>query len=70
MFLHGVETIEVEQGARKINVVKSAVIGLIGIAPTGAKNELVLVNSDTQAAAFGKQVPGFTIPQALDAILQ
>jgi len=70
MFLHGVETIEVEQGARKINVVKSAVIGLIGIAPTGAKNELVLVNSDTQAAAFGKQVPGFTIPQALDAIFK
>ncbi len=34
-YLHGVETIEVENGARPVKTVKSAVIGLIGTAPMG-----------------------------------
>ena len=68
-FLHGVETIESLKGPRPITVVKSSVIGLIGTAPKGAINTCVLVSSDTDAAQFGSQLPGFTIPQALEAIL-
>jgi phage tail sheath protein FI len=67
-FLHGVETIEVEKGARPIRTVKSAVIGLIGTAPTGAVNTPTIVLSDRQAAQFGGQLSGFSVPQALDAI--
>lgn len=67
-FLHGVETVEVQKGARPVRVVRSAVIGLVGIAPAGPENELTLVQSDTDAAVFGAAVPGFTIPQAIDAI--
>lgn len=67
-YLHGVETIEVERGARPVKTVKSAVIGLIGTAPMGPVNVATLSLSEKDAAAFGKQLPGFTIPQALDAI--
>ncbi|HEM8625843.1 TPA: phage tail sheath subtilisin-like domain-containing protein [Citrobacter farmeri] len=67
-FLHGVETIEVENGVRPVKTVKSAVIGLIGTAPMGGVNVLTQCLSDKDAAAFGSQMPGFTIPQALDAI--
>ncbi|MFP1724064.1 phage tail sheath subtilisin-like domain-containing protein [Lonsdalea quercina] len=67
-YLHGVETVEVETGARPIKTVKSAVIGLIGTAPMGPVNDVTLCVSETNAAQFGSQVSGFTIPQALDAI--
>ncbi|EGK2838492.1 phage tail sheath family protein, partial [Escherichia coli] len=67
-YLHGVETIEVENGARPVKTVKSAVIGLIGTAPMGDVNTLVQCLSEKDAAAFGSQLTGFTIPQALDAI--
>lgn len=67
-FLHGVETIEVNTGTRTIQVVKTAVIGLIGIAPKGDKNKPILVNNDRDAAQFGSQIPGFSIPQSLNAI--
>ena len=67
-YLHGVETIEVEKGKRPVRTVKSAVIGLIGTAPIGAVNLATLTLSEKDAAAFGSQLPGFTIPQALDAI--
>lgn len=69
-YLHGVETIEVQQGPRAVQVVKSSVIALVGIAPSGPVNEPILVLSPTDAAQFGQMLPGFTIPQALDAILQ
>jgi len=69
-YLHGVETVELNTGARAILVVKSAVIGLIGIAPTGDKNTPILVSSDRDAAQFGSKVPGFSIPQSLDAIFK
>lgn len=68
-FLHGVETIRINKGSRPISVVKSAVIGIVGIAPKGNAQSLVLVNTEKDAAAFGSQITGFTIPQALDAIL-
>lgn len=67
-YLHGVETIEVNTGPRTVTVIKSSVICLVGIAPIGPVNELTLVVSPAQAAQFGQKLPGFTIPQALDAI--
>ncbi len=67
-YLHGVETIEVERGPRPVRTVKSAVIGLIGTAPTGPVNGTILSLSEKDAAQFGPQLAGFTIPQALDAI--
>ncbi|ECA8970964.1 phage tail sheath family protein [Salmonella enterica subsp. enterica serovar Omuna] len=67
-YLHGVETIEIERGPRPVRTVKSAVIGLVGIAPAGPVNEAVLCLSESDAAQFGSQVSGFSIPQALDAI--
>jgi len=67
-YLHGVETSEVERGPRPVSTVKSAVIALIGTAPMGDTNVATLVLSEKQAAAFGATQPGFTIPQALDAI--
>jgi uncharacterized protein len=67
-FLHGVETIEIPTGSRPISVVKSGVIGLAGIAPKGVKNSLILVSKESDAAQFGSQLPGFTIPQSLDVI--
>lgn len=68
-FLHGVETIEATKGPRPITVVKSAVIGLVGFAPKGALNTPILVLGDTDAAQFGSRIPGFDIPDALNAIL-
>lgn len=67
-FLHGVETLEANKGPRPINIVKSAVIGLIGLAPKGAKDSPIQVLGEADAAQFGSMLPGFTIPQALAAI--
>ncbi|MDR0996757.1 MAG: phage tail sheath subtilisin-like domain-containing protein [Zoogloeaceae bacterium] len=69
-FLHGIETIEILTGPRPIRQVKTAVVGLIGTAPTGAVNAPTLVLSDADAVQFGDMAVagGFTIPQALNAI--
>lgn len=67
-FLHGVETIEVTSGARPINVARSAVVGIVGIAPTGQRNVPIAVTNEVEAAQFGLQVPGFNIPKALKAL--
>lgn len=69
-FLHGTETITIDQGPRSVLVVKSAVIGLVGIAPSGPINTPILVQSDSDAAQFGDKLPGFNIPQAIDAIFK
>lgn len=69
-YLHGAEIIELPNGTVPISVVKSAVVGLVGIAPKGALNELILVKNPTDAAALGAQLTGFSIPQALDAIFK
>lgn len=69
-FLHGVETIELQEGTRAVSEVRTAVIGLIGIAPTEyGKNKCILIKNDVEAAAFGKSVPGFDIPQSLNHII-
>ena len=67
-YLHGVETIELKKGPVPVQVVKSAVVGLVGIAPKGSKNTLTLVQNVQDAAQFGSELPGFNIPQALAAI--
>jgi len=67
-YLHGIETIEVERGPRAVRVVKSAVIALVGTAPTGPVNALSLCLSVRDDAAFGPDVPGFGIPEALEGI--
>ncbi|WP_019561744.1 phage tail sheath subtilisin-like domain-containing protein [Caldimonas manganoxidans] len=69
-FLHGVETVEILKGPRPIRQVKTAVVGLIGTAPTGPLNTPTIVLSERDAAAFGEAqyASGYTIPQALDAI--
>lgn len=67
-FLHGIETIEIDQGPRPITEVKTAVIGLVGIAPTGEAQKCILVRNDVDAAQFGKRLPGFNIPDSLEHI--
>lgn len=68
-FLHGIETINLSKGPRPVTEVRTAVIGLVGIAPTAfGKNVCVLVKNDVDAANFGKELPGFDIPQALNLI--
>ena len=75
-FLHGVETIEVEKGARTVKTVKTAVIGLVGTAPIEdvseeyrTVNEPVLILNEVDAVKyFGESKAGYTIPQALNAI--
>lgn len=69
-YLHGVETINIQSGPVPVTIVKSAVIGLIGIAPAGPINSIIQVNGTKDAAQFGSPVPGFTIPQAIAAIFK
>lgn len=76
-FLHGVETVEFQQGPSKIETIASAVIGLVGSAPiqtvaVGDRtvNTPVLITNDKDAAKFfGADTAGYTIPSALKAIL-
>ncbi len=67
-YLHGIETTEVESGARVIKVVKSAVIAVVGSAPTGPVNTLTLAQTITDDAQFGPELSGFGIPEALAGI--
>ncbi len=75
-FLHGVETIEITKGARTIQTVKTAVIGIIGTAPIDeveqeyrTVNEPTLILNETEAVKyFGNSKVGYTIPDALDAM--
>lgn len=69
-YLHGVETVEVENGPRPVKTVKSAVIGLVGMAPIGPVNEPILCLSEKDMAQFGSGLDGFTIPQALRSLYQ
>ena len=67
---HGVETVEIDRGPRPVKEVRTAAILLVGTAPSGPRQEITLVRSKRDAAQFGKQVEGYTIPQALDAIFK
>ncbi|MFJ4141420.1 phage tail sheath subtilisin-like domain-containing protein [Pseudomonas sp. NPDC089734] len=68
-YLHGIETIEISRGPRAIRGVKSAVIALVGTAPTGPVNAVTLSLNDTDGAKFGPgDLDGFSIPKALEGI--
>lgn len=64
-FLHGIEHINVASDFAPVNDVVTAVIGLIGTAPEGKQNELVLCTNEKDDARFGYSG---TIPEALRAI--
>lgn len=69
-FLHGVEVVEIDTGARTIRTVKSAVVGLVGTAPLADAalfplDTPVLVTRLTEAAALGTTG---TLPAAMDDI--
>lgn len=68
-FLHGVEVIELDDGARPIQTVKSSVIGLVGTAPKGPVNTptLILGSRSEAVKIFGDNM-NYTIPKALDGI--
>jgi phage tail sheath protein FI len=72
-FLHGVEVIELNDGARPIQTVKSSVIGLVGTAPQGPVNTPTLILGSRAKAVeiFGANDDtnkDYTIPKALDGI--
>ena len=72
-FLHGVEIIEINDGARPIQTVKSSVIGLVGTAPQGPVNTPTLILGSRAKAVeiFGANDDAnkdYTIPKALDGI--
>ncbi|MDH5766561.1 MAG: phage tail protein, partial [Gammaproteobacteria bacterium] len=70
-FLHGVEVVQIDTGARPIRTVRSSVIGLIGTAPgadetTFPLNTPVLIAGNrTEAALLGDTG---TLPAAIDGI--
>jgi len=70
-FLHGVEVIQIDTGARPIRTVRSSVIGLIGTAP-GAdtvafplNTPVLIAGNRTEAALLGDTG---TLPDAIDGI--
>ena len=71
-FLHGVEVVELDGGARPIRTVKSSVIGLIGTAPDADATKfplntpVLIAGSRTEAATLGANG---TLPQAIDGIM-
>ena len=67
-FLHGVETITLDRSPRPVQQARSAVIGVVGIAPAGPVNQPTLLLSPADAAQFGKAYAGFSLPQALEDI--
>ncbi len=70
-FLHGVEVIEIDDGLRTIQTVKSSIIGLIGTAPDADNNEwplntpVLLNNAPRKAATLGS---AGTLKDGLDSI--
>ena len=67
-FLHGVETIEIDKGPRPVQLVKSAVIGLIGTAVAGAVNEPIIITSEKDFAQFGVELQRVERIERLDAL--
>lgn len=70
-FLHGVEVVELNGGARPIRTVKSSVIGMVGTAPGANETQfpmntpVLIAGSRTEAAELGTSG---TLPPALDGI--
>lgn len=75
-FLHGVEVLEIDSGARTITTVKSSVIGIVGTAPNADPDAFpinkptLIAGSQREAAKLDMLGTGEgTLPKALDAIL-
>lgn len=75
-FLHGVEVLEIDSGARVITTVKSSVIGVVGTAPNAdplafpLNVPTLIAGSAREAAKLDTIGTGEgTLPKALDAIL-
>ncbi|HIA1613694.1 TPA: phage tail sheath subtilisin-like domain-containing protein [Salmonella enterica] len=64
-YLHGSETIEINRSPVPVRAVKSAVIGVVGTAPSGPVNTLTMLLSEPDTGQFGAPLAGFTLPQAL-----
>ncbi|WP_461210387.1 phage tail sheath subtilisin-like domain-containing protein [Desulfocurvus sp. DL9XJH121] len=70
-YLHGIEVLEIDDGTRPIQTVKSSVIGLIGTAPDADADAfppdqpVLITGSPRQATALGA---AGTLKQALDGI--
>lgn len=77
-FLHGVEVIDIDGGARPISTVKTSVIGIVGTAPRAdaaafpLNTPVMVANSRTLAAKLLANEAGAagdgTLPDALDSI--
>ena len=75
-FLHGVEVLEIDSGARTITTVRSSVIGIVGTAPN-ADPDAFPINTPTLIAGSQREAAKLdligtgegTLPKALDAIL-
>jgi phage tail sheath protein FI len=75
-FLHGVEVLEIDSGARPIATVRSAVIGIVGTAPDAdadafpLNTPVLIAGSRIEAALLDTVGDGEgTLPPALDSIL-
>ncbi|PIR37732.1 MAG: phage tail protein [Alphaproteobacteria bacterium CG11_big_fil_rev_8_21_14_0_20_39_49] len=70
-FLHGVEVVQIDTGARPIRTVRSSVIGLIGTAPRADEvafplnTPVLIAGNRTEAALLGDTG---TLPAAIDGI--
>lgn len=65
MPLHGIDYKEIQAGPLTVTEVPSGIGFLVGSAPKGPIETPTLVRSPGEAAQFGLEIPGFTIPQAL-----
>jgi len=68
--VHGVAVKFSNIGPASVPEIPSNIIALVGTAPKGPVNTLTYVNNSRDAAAFGLSVPGFSIPQAIEAIFK
>nr|DAV41225.1 MAG TPA: sheath tube [Caudoviricetes sp.] len=75
-FLHGVEVLEIDTGARPIETVRSSVIGIVGTAPRADEaafplnTPVMIAGSRAEAAKLRKNTGSAdgTLPDALDSI--
>lgn len=70
-YLHGIESVLVDDGSRPIRTSKAGIIAVVGTAGKGPVNTNVLINGNPRKAAeiFGADMgDGFTLPESFDAI--
>lgn len=64
-FIHGSDTKEIPLSSFPVQEIPSGIAAIIGTAPSGPVNQMVLIKNQTDAAQYGPEVPGFTLPSAL-----